>query len=394
MRLRTIDKAEVSGKKVLVRVDFNVAMEHGKVEDDFRIKHALPTLLQLLKKKAKVILIAHLGRPENARTQRERQKLSLEHILSRIEKDMRRTVRFVPDCVGEKARAAADALGAGEVLLLENLRFHPEEEANDKSFARDLASLADLYVNEAFSVSHRAHASVEAITRCLPSYAGLELAREVRVLHQAYLNPELPLVVAMGGAKVETKARLIKRFSDKATHVLLGGIIANAVLEMHGIAIGRSKLDPETAERIKGLDWLSTKIHLPVDVVVAKEMSGSSRSNVVGVGNVSTDKFILDVGPDTIKLFAKIVASAGTIIWNGPLGYSELPAFAEGTMEFAKAVAASKAFKIIGGGESVSAVDKLGLSDSIDFISTGGGAMLEFLSGDALPGIEALRIKN
>jgi len=392
--MRMIDKADVKGKKVLVRVDFNVAMDRGIVKDDFRIKRALPTILQLLKKRAKVILIAHLGRPENVRTPKERAGLSLKKLLPRLERDARRKVHFAPDCVGLSAHNAVAELAAGEMLLLENLRFHSEEEANDKTFARELASLADLYVNEAFSVSHRAHASVDAVTRFLPSYAGPELAREVKILHQAYLKPKLPLVVAMGGAKLETKARLIKRFSDKASHILLGGIIANAVLEMHGIATGKSKLDPDTAEKVRQLDWLSPKIHLPVDVVVAKEMSASAHPKISGVGKVAKDEFILDLGPDTIKLFSKIVASARTIIWNGPLGYSELPAFATGTKEFARAVAESRAYKVVGGGESIAVLDKLRLTSSIDFISTGGGAMLEFLAGDMLPGIEALKVKK
>ncbi|MBI3685251.1 phosphoglycerate kinase [Candidatus Azambacteria bacterium] len=393
MRLRTVDKTEVKNKKVLVRVDFNVAMENGAIKDDFRIQRVVPTLRQLLTKRAKVILMTHFGRPQEARTEKERRGLGLKKVAQRLEKDIGHKVHFVSECVGERAQRAASALKSGEILLLENLRFHQEEERNDEVFASKLAALADIYVNEAFSVSHRAHASVSAITRFLPSYAGPEFAREARILHHAYMKPKMPLVMVMGGAKVETKAKLIKRFFNKADNILLGGIIANAVLQIQGIAIGRSKLDFSTTQKLKGLDWMSTKLHLPVDVVVAKEISESAWVKTVAVGNVKDDEIILDIGVDTVKLFSKIAATAGTIIWNGPLGYSELAPFAVGTTEFAKAVAVSKAFKIVGGGESVSILDKLHLSHTIDFISTGGGAMLEFLAGDPMPGIEALKNK-
>ncbi len=392
MRLRTIEKADVKNKRVLVRADFNVAMEKGAVKDDFRILRVVPTVRALLQKKAKVILISHLGRPlDRPPSQRGMAGLSLRNIALRLAKDLRHKVRFVPSCVGPKAERAARALKAGEVLLLENLRFHKGEEENDDAFASGLAALGDIYVNEAFSVSHRNHASVVAITRFLPSYAGPQLAEEARVLHQAYAKPKLPLVMVMGGAKVETKARLIKRFFEKATNILLGGIIANAVLQIQGAAVGKSTLDPLAAESLKGLDWTSTKLHAPVDVVVAKEISASAWVKTVGVGNVNEDEIILDIGLDTVHLFSDIAASARTLIWNGPLGFSELPPFAIGSIEFAKAVAASKAFTIVGGGETVTVIDKLGLADSINFISTGGGAMLEFLAGDSLPGIEALR---
>lgn len=395
MRLKTIEKVEVRNKKVLVRVDFNVAMEHGKVKDDFRIRRAIPTIRTLLKGGAKVILLAHLGRPEDVNTDQERAELSMKNVVKRLEKDLKHKVRFVSDCVGERALRAVVGLKSREVLLLENVRFHPEEEQNDEAFASRLAALADIYVNEAFSVSHRAHASVAAITRFLPSYAGLELADEVRILHRAYEKPKLPLVMVMGGAKVETKTRLIKRFFDKANDILLGGLIANAVLSMQGMAIGRSKLDLATQEKLKGLNWISTKLHLPLDVVVAKEISSNAWVRTVAVGNVESDEIILDIGPDTIRLFSQIAGSAKTIIWNGPLGYSELAPFAHGTTEFAKVVANAKsAHTIVGGGESVAILDKLELSDKIDFISTGGGAMLEFLAGDPLPGIEALTPKK
>ncbi|MEK7097837.1 MAG: phosphoglycerate kinase, partial [Patescibacteria group bacterium] len=282
---------------------------------------------------------------------------------------------------------------SGEVLMLENLRFHHEEEANDEIFASRLAALADLYTNEAFSVSHRAHASVSAITRFLPSYAGFVLAEEVRILHNTYEKPKHPLVIVMGGAKVETKLKLIQRFFDKADDILLGGLIANQVLKIKGIGIGKSRFDEEIGKKLKELNWTSPKLHLPVDVVVAKEISKDAWIRTIGVGSVNDDEFILDIGSDTIELFSNIAGSAKTIIWNGPLGFSELSNLATGSVEFAKALARNKSFKVVGGGDSIAILDQHDLYDKMDFVSTGGGAMLEFLAGEPMPGIEAL-IRN
>lgn len=394
MRLRTIDKADVKGKRVLVRVDFNVAVENGVIEDDFRIKKATPTLRLLARKKAKIILITHFGRPPaGTLNKEERAAFSVRRLARRLSKDLKRPVRFVSECIGPLPHKAVAAMKPGEIVMLENLRFHKGEEQNNEEFARGLASLGDIYVNEAFSVSHRAHASVAMITRFLPSYAGLLLANEVAVLHRAYMKPKTPLVIAMGGAKIETKIKLIERFFDKADNILLGGMIANHVLQAQGIAVGKSKLDTEIVEKLKKVNWMSTKIHLPVDVVVAKKISVDAAGRTVGIGRVAQDEFILDIGPDTAALFDHIVAGARMIIWNGPLGLSELKPFAAGTETFARTVAKSKAFTIVGGGDSAASVDKLGLSKKIDFISTGGGAMLEFLAGEPMPGIEALQHK-
>lgn len=396
MRLKTIDKVEVKGKRVLVRVDFNVAVDEGMIADDFRIRKAIPTLRLLARKKAKVILITHFGRPPGggSMNEKERAALSVKRLARRLAKDVGKQVRFVSECVGALPHRAVARMKPGEFVMLENLRFHKGEEQNDEEFARGLASLADLYVNEAFSVSHREHASVAMITRFLPSYAGLLLAKEVAVLHQAYVKPKAPLVIAMGGAKIETKIKLIERFFDKADNILLGGMIANHVLQAQGIAVGKSKLDKEIVEKLKKVNWMSTKIHLPVDVVVAKKVSVDAVGRTVGVGRVAEDEFILDIGPDTAALFDHIVAGARMIIWNGPLGLSELKPFAAGTEAFAYTVAKSKAFTIVGGGDSAASIDKLGLSHKIDFISTGGGAMLEFLAGEPMPGIEALLHKK
>lgn len=395
MRLRTIDKANVRNKKVLMRVDFNVFMEDGKVADDFRIRRAVPTIKYLLQQKAKIILITHFGRPAEGveAGEEDRARFSVKIIAKRLEKDLGHKVIFASDCVGDKAQRASSGLKSGEVLMLENLRFHPEEEKNDEVFASRLAAMADLYVNEAFSVSHRAHASISAITKFLPSYAGLVLAEEVRVLHNAYEKPKHPLVIVMGGAKVETKLKLIQRFFDKADDILLGGLIANNVLKAKGMGVGKSQVGENIISKSKGLNWTSPKLHLPVDVVVAKNISKDAWIRTVGVGSVNDDEFILDIGSDTVDLFASIANSAKTIIWNGPLGFSELPNFAAGTVEFAKALARNKAFKVVGGGDSIVVLDQHDLYDKMNFVSTGGGAMLEFLAGEPMPGIEAL-IKN
>ena len=394
MRLKTIEKADVKGKRVLVRVDFNVAVEDGVIEDDFRIKQTIPTLRLLIHKKAKIILLTHFGRPSGIITAKERKELSVRRLARRLAKDLKKPVRFVSECIGLLPHKAVAKMRQGDIVLLENLRFHKSEEQNNEEFARGLASLGDIYVNEAFSVSHRAHASVAMITRFLPSYAGLLLAKEVAVLHRAYMKPKAPLVIAMGGAKIETKIKLIERFFDKADNILLGGMIANHVLQAQGIAVGKSKLDKEIVEKLKKVNWMSTKIHLPVDVVVAKRISIDAAVRTVGVGRVAENEFILDIGPDTAALFDHIVAGARTIIWNGPLGLSELAPFAAGTDAFARTIAQSKAFTIVGGGDSAASVDKLGLSKKIDFISTGGGAMLEFLAGEPMPGIDALLYKK
>lgn len=392
MRLNTIDKVDVSGKRVLLRVDFNISTFAGKITDDFRIRRSLPTIEYLLENGAKVIIISHFGRPpENIiNNAKECEKFSMRPIAERLAQDLRYPVKFISECIGEEAEKAVEQMKTGDVLVLENLRFHHGEEANDGNFAAGLAKLADIYVNDAFSVSHRSHASVSAITTLLPSYAGFLLAKEVEILHDAYENPKKPLVIAVGGGKIETKIKLIRRFFDKSDNILLGGVIGNFVLHAKGIAIGKSQIGKNMEIETNNLNWTSPKLHLPLDVIVANEISENTKTKKVGVGKVGENEIILDIGPDTIELFSDILKSAGTIIWNGPLGFSELPNFAEGTSAFAKAVSKSNAFKIVGGGDSITAIDKLGLSDKIDFISTGGGAMLEFLSGDPMPGIEAL----
>lgn len=390
MKLKTIEGVSIRNKHVLLRVDFNVFVEGTKIADDFRIRRSLRTIRHLLKEKAKIIIITHFGRPLHIKDRTDMTRFSLREIAKQLEKDMGHKVKFVGDCIGSKAKKASLELKAGEILMLENLRFHKEEEGNDPVFASKLAALADIYVNDAFSVCHRAHASVSAITKFLPAYAGFLLAEEVKVLHSVYVKPKLPLVIAIGGMKIDTKAKLIKRFFNKVSSIMLGGAIANFVLKVKGIAIGKSRLDDASSEELRDLDWTSSKLHLPLDVVVSREISPTAWVKTVGVGNVQDNEIILDIGPETVDLFSSIVASAGTIIWNGPLGFTELPAFAVGTTKFAQALASSKAFTVVGGGDSVVLIDTLKLYDKINFVSTGGGAMLEFLSGEPMPGIDAL----
>lgn len=392
--LAKISPKKIQGKRVLVRVDFNVAIERGRVKEDFRIKAALPTIKYLIKQKAKVILISHLGRPEEGKSNfngNSDQKLTLEPAAKYLSKILKKKVGFVSDCIGDKVKSAIEKMKFGNVVLLENLRFYPQEEENDEWFAKKLAENADYYVNDAFAVSHRSHASVVGITKFLPSSAGFLLTKEVEVLTKAYTHPKKPLCIVMGGGKISTKINLIMRFFDKADHILIGGALANTLLSAKGYAIGKSKTDSAMIEKIKDLDITSKKIHLPVDTVVVKEISVDAPVQIKGAGNIADDEIILDIGPDTIYLFSHIVEDSKMVIWNGPLGLFEMKKFAKGTNEFAKALVKAKAFEIIGGGDTITALDKIKLLNKFDFVSTGGGAMLEFLAGEDLPGIEALK---
>lgn len=386
MRLRSVKNINVHGKRVFLRVDFNVSFdEKGKIKDDFRIKASEETIKHLVKNKAKVILATHWGRPK------ERDKaFSAEQLAKRLGQNLKMKVKFVSDCIGHSVHVMAANLKPGEVLMLENLRYYEEEERNDERFAFKLASLAELYVNDAFSVSHRRHASIHAITHYLPSYAGFLMQREVDVLTKAYSHPKKPLVIVIGGAKAGTKIKVIKRFFGKADHILIGGVIANVILAAKGVTIGKSKVDQMISDELRDLDLTSLKLHLPIDVIVAKKISEQAKTKIAGVGTVAGDDIILDIGPSTIDLFSHIIESASTVIWNGPLGYSEMESFAQGTNLFAEALCKSGAFKIIGGGESITAVDKLKLLDKVDFVSTGGGAMLDLLAGEPMPGLEPL----
>lgn len=376
----------VAKKRVLVRVDFNVSLDSsGRVLDDFRLRAALPTIQYLKQQGSKIILMAHLGRPMEIDG-----KFSLKPVAERLSELLGQEVKLAPDCVGEKTKTMAQALKEGEILLLENLRFRAEEEKNDSEFAKQLAGLGEVYVNDAFGVSHRAHASVAAITGFLPSCAGFLLAKEVENLTRARDKAEHPLCVIIGGAKISTKLKLIRSFLGKAEDVILGGALANTMLLAKGLSLGKSKVEKIEAGELEKLEITSSKIHLPPDAMLCLGKEDGDLCRVGPVGNVEPNEMILDIGPDTEELFSKIISQAKMVIWNGPMGLFEKEAFAGGTLVVALAVANSGAFSVVGGGETVAFLEEKKLVDKFSFVSTGGGAMMEFLCGDKLPGIEAL----
>ena len=382
----------LKNKKVLVRVDFNVPVgDDGIVDEkeDWRIKAVLPTIEYLIEKEAKIILMAHLGRPEmNQESGIRNQEYSLKPVAKRLEELLNCEIKFVNDCIGNKVKSSVEKMRAEEIILLENLRFYKEEEGNDEEFARKLASFADIYINNAFSVSHRAHTSVCAITKFLPSYAGLLLEKEVRILSDAISNPKRPATIIIGGAKAETKLPVIKFIMDKFDNILIGGVVANIILKVKGIDTGKSLLgdiDPKEAKKINLTD---KKLHIPIDAIVCNAVK--KQIELSAIGNIGDDR-ILDIGPESRKLYSKIIQSSNMIIWNGPMGKFENDDFSFGTKEIAEAVARSKGYKIIGGGDTIAALDKFGYLEKVDYVCTGGGAMLEFLAGEKLPGIKALK---
>jgi phosphoglycerate kinase len=387
---KTIRDIDAKGKKVLVRVDFNVPLKDGIVGDDTRIQAALPTIKYLLEHGAAVILCSHLGRPKGG----PEEKYSMKPVAEHLAKLLGTKVAFASDCIGPIAEAAAKELKQGEVLLLENTRFHAEEEKNDMGMAKQLASLADLFVNDAFGTAHRAHASTEGVTHFLPGVAGFLLEKEIKYLGQAVADPKKPFIAIMGGAKISDKIGVIKNLLKKADTILIGGGMANTFFKAEGYPVADSLVEDEALETAKALlKEAGPKLRLPVDVVLADKFDAEAKSKVIMVGPIEDGWRILDIGPETVKAFAKVIESAGTVVWNGPMGVFEFPRFAEGTYGIAKAVAASKAVSIIGGGESVAAIQQSGLADKITHISTGGGASLEMLEGLELPGVAALQDK-
>lgn len=390
MRKKTVKEIDVKGKRVLVRVDFNVPMEDGKITDETRIVASLPTLEYLKEQGARVILMSHLGRPKG----RPDPTLRLDPVATRLGELMGLPVRKVDDCIGEEVEEAVRALGPGEFLLLENLRFHPEEEANDPEFARALARLGDVYVNDAFGAAHRAHASTEGVAHYLPAVAGLLLARELEVLGKALESPDRPFVAILGGAKVGDKIGVIENLVSKVDVLVIGGGMAYTFLKAKGLEIGKSLLDESRIDYAKELLARAEKgeirLVLPEDVVVADSFAPDANSQVVPVDAIPADWEGMDIGPRTREAIAQVVKSAKTILWNGPMGVFEFAAFSHGTRAVAQAVADSGAFSIVGGGDSAAAVQQAGLADKISHVSTGGGASLEFLEGKELPGVAAL----
>ncbi len=391
MATPSIRDFDFTGKKVLVRCDFNVPLENGAITDDRRISEAVPTIDYLLNHGAAVILCSHLGRPKGGPSP----EFSLRPVANQLSSLLYRNVRLLPDCVGDEVRDTCQSLAAGEVVLLENVRFHPEEEKNDPAFAQQLASLADFYVNDAFGTAHRAHASTAGVADYLPSAAGFLIEKEIKYLGEAIHDPKRPLVAVMGGSKVHDKIALIDNMLPKVDRLLIGGGMVFTFLKAQGHEIGKSLLDAESVEYAAGLLAANPdKIVLPSDVVVAPEFKADSPATVVGADAMPADQIGLDIGPASSASFAAIILGAGTVIWNGPMGVFEMDAFASGTKAVAKAMAESDALTIVGGGDSAAAVDKFGYADDMTHVSTGGGASLEFLEGKELPGIAALGKRN
>ena len=386
-----VDQLDLSGKRVFLRADFNVPLEGARVTDDTRITAVLPTLRCCLEKGASLVLASHLGRPKG----KPDPKYSLRPVAERLEAQLGRPVPLLADCVGPEVEERARAMQPGEVLLLENLRYHAEEEANDEAFARSLAALADVYVDDAFAAAHRAHASIEAITRFLkPAAAGLLMARELAALARIFDRPERPRWAVLGGAKVSDKLGLVEHLLARVDGLLIGGGMAYTFLKSLGHGIGRSLLEPDRVEAARAVleqgRGRSIPVRLPVDVVVAPGIDAEGGLRTVGIREIPEDLMGLDIGPATVTQFATALKGARTIIWNGPMGVFEKERFAAGTLGVARAVADSGAFSVIGGGDTIAAVHQAGVMDKIGYVSTAGGAFLEFLEGRVLPGVAAL----
>ncbi len=389
MPKKTVRDVDVAGRRVLVRVDFNVPLEEGRVTDDRRIREALPTITHLVERGARVILCSHLGRPKG----RVVEGLRLAPVAARLEALLGRPVRQAHEVVGPEVEAAVASMGPGEVLLLENLRFHPGEEANDPDFARQLATLADLYVNDAFGTAHRAHASTVGVARHLPAVAGFLMEKELHHLGAILDQPARPFVALLGGKKVEDKIPVIRHLLGKADALLLGGAMSYTFLRARGLQVGMSLVETELVELAGELMAQAARrevtFALPVDVVVAPSPEGGP-TRVVPVDAIPPDWMGVDIGPRTREQFADHIRRAGTIFWNGPMGIFEVEAFAEGTRAVARALAESSAVTVVGGGDTAAAVEAAGVAERITHLSTGGGASLEFMEGKILPGVAVL----
>lgn len=388
---KMVTDLDVKGKKVIMRVDFNVPIKDGKISDDTRIIAALPTIYYLLEHGAAVILMSHLGRPK---TKADIQ-FSLRPVAEYLAKLISAPVKFAEDCRGEVAQKAAREIQPGEVLVLENTRFYPEESKNDEAMSKELASLADIFVNDAFGTAHRAHSSTVGIANYLPSAAGFLMEKEIKYLGNAIANPVRPFVAILGGAKISDKIGVIENLLKSADKILIGGGMANTFLKAQGFEMADSLVEDDVLDTARNLLAKSEgKLQLPTDFVLANAFEAEAEMKTVPLGNVPAGWRVLDIGPATVQAFGKTIAEAGTIVWNGPMGVFEFPRFAQGTFEIAKAVAESQAISIIGGGDSVSAINQSGLSDRITHISTGGGASLEMLEGIDLPGLAILSDKE
>ncbi len=391
MGKKTVRDIDVGGKRVLLRVDFNVPKDPatGAILDDSRIKASLPTIRYLLERKARPIVCSHLGRPKGRDP-----KESLAPVAARLQELAGVPVRMANDCIGPEVKAAAQSLPAGSLLLLENLRYHPEEEKNDPKFARELASLADVYVNDAFGAAHRAHASTEGVARYLPAVAGFLMETELKFLGKALANPERPMAAIVGGAKISDKIAMVENMLGKVQAMIIGGGMVGTFLKAKGLETGKSLVEADRTElatrfekqaRDAGVSFL-----LPLDLVVAERFAADAPSRTVPAAGVPRDWVIMDIGPQSAALFASEIKKCRTVVWNGPMGVFEMPRFAKGTKAIAEAMARVKGTTIVGGGSTAQAVHDLGLESKMSHVSTGGGASLEFLEGKTLPGVAAL----
>ena len=392
MPIRTVDQIESKGKRVFIRVDFNVPQdEKNNITDDTRILLSLPTIRFVSEAGGKAILASHLGRPKGKRDP----KFSLAPVAERVSQLLGKKVALATDCIGEEVQRRIGGMKEGEVLLLENLRFHPEEEKNEETFSKALASLCDIYVNDAFGAAHRAHASTEGMTRFAKVVAaGFLMMKEIKSLEKALVNPQRPYVAILGGAKVSDKIGVIQNLLGKVTTLLIGGGMAYTFLKAEGFEVGKSLVEEDQIGfSLSLLEGAKKKLRflLPPDHVAAERMDAQAKRKIVKSDQIPSGWVCLDIGPETEKTFSEEIQSAKTIVWNGPMGVFEMEPFSHGTFAIAKAIASSSAFSIVGGGDSVAAVNQAGVADRIGHISTGGGASLEFLEGKKLPGIEALR---
>ncbi len=391
--MNSLKNSNLQAKRVLVRCDFNVPIKNGKVLDDFKIQRTLETISFLKKAGAKIILTSHLGSP--LKTERKKQRLkefSLKPVQKKLQDLLKEKIRFSKRCIKRKAKKEIKRLKNGQILILENLRFEKGEKENNEKFAKELAKLGDVYINEAFSTCHRNHASIVFLPKLLPHFVGLNFEKEIEVLSRISQNPKHPLVVIIGGIKIASKIGVIKKFLEVCDHLLLGGKIVNNILTVKGISIGKPWPEEKVVEIIKKINLTDPKVHLPIDVLVSPDISGEVYVRNTGPGSVRKDEGIFDIGIETINTFSEIIKQAQTIFWSGPLGVFENEKFEKGTQEIAKIIGESKdAFTVAGGGDTVRALKKFNLLDNFSFVSTGGSAMLAFLTGEKLPGIEALR---
>lgn len=390
--MKTLRDMDLAGKRVLVRVDFNVPMnEAGEITDDLRIRTVLPTLRYLLEHKARVIVCTHMGRPKGQRVE----KYSLAPVAAHLTRLLGQAVPLAADCIGPAAVEAAGALNDGEILMLENLRFHPQEEKNDPEFSRQLAALADVYVNDAFAASHRAHASVVGVTEHVKEKAaGFLLQQEIEYFHRSIDNPQRPLVAIVGGAKVSGKLEALRNMLERVDRMIIGGAMANTFLKSQGYGVGASKVEDDlldtAAELLNRARERGIKIYLPVDVIAADRFAPDAVCKQVTIQDIPDNWMALDIGPASVICFNEVLADARTIVWNGPMGAFEMAPFARGTMALAHTVAASHALSVTGGGDSNAAITLSGEAANISYMSTGGGAFLELMEGKVLPGIKAL----